>query len=470
MFVEFSEEEIGEPILGAGPDNPATRDDDDLLRLVDHLLAREVAMWVFVYTITDIYGSSEIADSVHAVVSRHLAEPVLSREQRIDLHRLCRSLVDLDVRRLFMMSVDPIGYALRSDPQNLCAVLNELEEFQARDSDGLHPIAAFVEYLAGGQPPESADRLRAWLSGFVGSRTPHLNALRSIRVSDLEPDDQDSLPQPYCTIYLDADGVDASRCYFSAYFQDGSHPVVPLALPDDEPYTEAQIRARIGDALNSRVLTGVLPDELRIEFFLPTFLLSLPVDRWRVGAAGITLGVQYQVVVRSQTRLQDLGSAHAYLRGKWSRVGTTQFSIPSGISGTGFRSAGGTGWLTEEAADHQRDQVFVSLTRDGGPVCLLLAESPAPDHCLALTLALAGGVPVLMWSRRRETDLISGLGGLLAGVTPLWLRDLPQHVLRLRSDAALRQAGEDDLAYQLTLLYDDGNRIPDAESLPRTFG
>jgi hypothetical protein len=241
-------------------------------------------------------------------------------------------------------------------------------------------------------------------------------------------------------------------------------------LPDDEPYTEAQIRIRVGDALNSRALTGVRPDELRIEFFLPNSLIHLPVDQWRIGAAGITLGVQYQVVVRSLTRLRDLGSAHTYLRSKWSRIGTIQFFVPSGISGTGFRSAGGTGWLTEEAADHQRDQVFVSITKDGGAVCLLLAGTPTPDHCLALILALAAGVPVLMWSRRHETDLISGLGGLLAGASPLWLRDLPQHVLRFRSDAAARQAGEDDLAHQLTVLYDDGDRLQDAESLSRTLG
>jgi hypothetical protein len=64
MCIEFSEEEIGEPILGVDPDNHATRDDDELLRLVDHLLAREVAMWVFVYTITDIYSTFALLPGV----------------------------------------------------------------------------------------------------------------------------------------------------------------------------------------------------------------------------------------------------------------------------------------------------------------------------------------------------------------------------------------------------------------------
>ena len=54
-------------------------------------------MWVFAYTVTDIYGPGEIAESVRSVVTSHLAEPVLSREQRRHLHQLCNSLAVLDV-------------------------------------------------------------------------------------------------------------------------------------------------------------------------------------------------------------------------------------------------------------------------------------------------------------------------------------------------------------------------------------
>ena len=164
MCIEFSEAEIGEAILGSdGNTLGPPSGDDGLLELVDQLLAREVAMWVFVYTITDIYEASEITDPVLTVVRTHLAEPVLSREQRIELHELCHRLAGLDVARLFMMSVDHVGYTMRSDPRNLCSVLNELEEFQTRESDGLHPIAVFVEYLASAQPPVRAN------SGALGA-------------------------------------------------------------------------------------------------------------------------------------------------------------------------------------------------------------------------------------------------------------------------------------------------------------
>ncbi len=457
MCVEFSEEEIGETILRAQADSADVPSDDAaLLELVDQLLSRDVAMWVFVYTVTDIYGPGEITESVRSVVTSHLAEPVLSREQRRNLHQLCNNLAGLDVPRLFGLSVDRVGYTLRSDPANLCAVLNELEECPVRARDGLHPIAVFVDYLASDQPPESADRLRAWVDDFVGSRTPHVTALRIIRDSQRVPRD----PEPwYCNICLDADGVDASLFYLSVYFQEGSHPLEPVLAPDDAAYTEEQIRTRIGEVLNSRHLAGIHPANLRIEFCLPVVSINLPVDRWRVGVAGITLGVQYQVVIRSLNRLRELGSARAYWREKSSRLRATE-----------FRGMPGTEWLKEEAADNHRDQMFVRLIRDGGPVCLLLAETPVPDRCRALLLALVAGIPVLMWSRRPAVDLSSSLSDLLADDdAPLRLSDLPRRVLKFRRDAADRRVDEDHIANHLTLLYDDGDRIPDAGSLLQTL-
>ncbi len=458
MCVELSEEEIGEPI----PRDMVTRADVDaaLLELIDQLLAREVALWVFAYTIADIYRPDPVADSLLDTVRSHLAEPVLTRGQRADLHRMCRDIAGLDVPRLFRMSIDRIGYVLRSDPRNLCAVLNELEEFQARAADGLHPIAVFVEYLAGDQPPESAERLRAWLSEFIGNRTPHVNALRSIRDGRPAPAE----PGPWhCLVYLDADGVDTSFCYVSIQVQEGSHPVEPLRSPDDVPCTEADIRTRIGEALNSPTLDGVDPADVRVEFYLPTVLVNLPVDRWQVGVAGIPLGVQYQVVVRSLTRLREIRSAHAYLRGKWPRTGTIQFSVPPLPTGTGFPAAtGAICWLTEQAADQHRARVFVTLTRPAGPVCVLLPEAPTSGRCQALMLALAAGIPVLLWSRHPQAVLRGGISSLLADPPPPWLRDLPSRLLQVRGDAAARQAGDNDLANNVTLVYDDADHMPDA--------
>ena len=460
MCVELSEEEIGERI----PHDVLTRADVAsgvaLLELIDQLLACEVALWVFAYTIADIYRPDPVAGSLLDTVRSHLAEPVLTRGQRADLHRLCRDIAGLDVPRMFRMSIDRIGCTLRSDPRNLCAVLNELEGFQARAADGLHPIAVFVEYLAGDQPPESAERLRAWLRKFVGNRTPHVNALQSI--TDARPAPAEPGPW-HCLVYLDADAVNKSYCYVSIQVQEGSHPAEPLRPPDDVPCTEAEIRTRIGEALNSPVLDGINPADVRVEFYLSAILVNLPIDRWRVGAAGIPLGVQYQVVVRSLTRLREIRSAHAYLRDKWPRTGTIQFSVPPPLTGAGFpATTGATCWLSEQTADQDRARVFVTLTQPAGPVCVLLAEAPAPGRCQALMLALAAGIPIFLWSRHPQVVLSGGISGLIADPPPPWLRDLPSRLLQVRSDAAARQADDNDLANNLTLVFDDADHMPDA--------
>ena len=356
MCIQFSAEEIGEAIF-----RPGENGDADLLELVDQLLSCDVAMWVFTDTIADIYGPGEIADCVRAAVSQHLAKPLLSREQRRELHQLCHNLAILDIQQLFAMSIDHVGHTMQSDPSNLRAVLNELEQFPDRARDGLPPIAVFVAILADAQPAEVRERLRAWVAELVGPGMLRMAVLDGIRSSQQGPRETRG---KYCAIHLDPDDIDPSLWYLSVYLQEGQHPGdaptvpdevpypgervrarigenpdfppraetgpgEPLVAPDDVPYPEEQVRARIGEALNSPLLAGISPSQIRIEFFLPNILISLPVDQWRIGAAA--LGVQYQVVVRSATRLQELLGSHVYWQEKWSLAKWAEFSGAAGI-------------------------------------------------------------------------------------------------------------------------------------------
>lgn len=462
MCIEFSEEEIGETIGQARTEAADVGDDDaDLLQLADQLLSRDVAIWVFIYAVADIYGE-EAAESLRVAVSPHLAKPLLTREQRRDLHRMCNDLDVLDVRQLFASSIHPVGHALRSDPRNLCAVLNELEEFPARTEDRLHPIAVFVYELARALPLEAGDPLRAWVEDFVGPRFPQLTALSKIRDSQSVSNEPE---QRYCLVKIDPDGIDADRFWLSISFQEGSHPPEPLPLAGDVAYTEEEVCDLIDKALNSRQLAGVDADQLRIEFLLPTSLINLPVDQWRVGAT--FLGVQCQVVVRSLTRILELvGTRRYYWHQKWPRVRGTEFISAADAPDVEFRGTDGTTWLTEEAAERDHDRIYVSLIDKDGPVGLVLADTPAPAHGQALRLALTTGIPVLVWSRRPEADLGADVSELLADVTPLRLTDLPRQVLTFRRGAAGRV--ETHLARHLTLLYDDADRIPAPGSLLQT--
>jgi hypothetical protein len=463
MCIQFSEQEIGEPIFrdqenGAG--GPV--DHLDLLELADHLLSRDIAMWAFADVIADIYGPGEVADAVRSAVSVHLAKPLLSREQRRDLHAICTNLVDPDVPRLFMLSIDHMGHTLRSDPANLRAVLNELEELPPRAADQLPPIAIFVYNLASAQPAEFRERLHNWVADLL-PRKSYADALSKIRNSEPEAREASS---GYCTIALDPDIIDPSLFYLSANFRSDAHFAVPLIEPDDTPYTEEEIRTRLGQGLNSSAMTSVDPEELRLEFLLPNFLINLPVDQWRIGM--ITLGVQYQVVVRSTARLEEPAGTRRRWQDKWTRARRTEFFGLASQPGAAVGLVDAVSWLTEGAAARDPDQVYVMLIRPDGPVCLLLTQAPADGHYAALMVALRSGIPVLLWSRSPAADLSSGLSGLLPDDgASFGLLDLPHQVLVFRRSLAEQGAGDRDLARNLTLLYDDGDRAADPAPLFR---
>ena len=167
--------------------------------------------------------------------------------------------------------------------------------------------------------------------------------------------------------------------------QEGSYPPEPLPPQDDAAYSEEEICGFIFEALSSRQLTGVRPDQLRIEFLLPTSLIDLPIDQWRVGAT--FLGVQCKVVVRRMTRLLDLtGVYRHYWRQKWSKVRQTELLARSALPMWNF-----TGRIRPPGSPRKRQArdhalIFASLITEDGPVCVLLADAPTSDQRQALRL------------------------------------------------------------------------------------
>ena len=446
VCVERSEQEIGEKI----PPPPAgwteSSDDTTVLReLVQQLMWRDAAMWVFVDIIEDFYGRSPLVESARAAVRSMLAEPVLTREHRQAIHQLCENLISSNVATLFRASVRDSGHVLTSDERNLRAVLNELENLPVR-TDGLHPIVAFIAYLACEQQPEHAEKLRLWAESYVGSSTPLLQALHEIR----EQGHAAAGAGPrYCVIRLDVDGLDSDRFLVSVMFQEGTAQLEPLRPPDDQTYTEEQVRALLGAALKEPRLASA--GQLAFEFFLPAPLINLAVDQWDVGYGDIKLGLQYPVVVRSPERIRHVTNSFREWRSKWRRIDTARFRSRDHA----------VAWITADA-QRDRNRLYVKLSDEAGPVCLLLQVSPEPDRCDALVAALRAGVPALLWCRDDHGDIRAGLGPLMDQSVPL--RDLPWRIFEFRREAVSRGAASQHLARHLTLLWDDPSRIPDADS------
>jgi hypothetical protein len=386
-------------------------------------------------------------DSIRTAVRSLVAEPLLTREQRYAVHQLCRGVVCSDAGELFRISVGGIGYVLASDADNLCAVLNELEDLPVRAEDGLHPIVVFVELLAHEQPSELAEQMRTWVDSCVGDRSPLVQALHEIRRRS--PARRGTGPQ-YCIVQLDVDGVDADRFLVSVMFQENNAPLEPLRPPDDRSYTESEVRSLLGTILNEPRLASA--DELTMEFFLPGPLINQPVDQWHIGLGGIVLGVQYPTVVRSLDRIRHARNARNAWRAKWAKVSAIEFHD------------GGTAvdWLSGDPLEPP-DRLFVKLTEHTAPICLLLESTPVPGQCDALLAALRAGIPAVLWSRRPMVDIRAELSILMPRTGPIRLRELPMRVFEFRREAVVNGADNQHLGYHLTLLWDDADRIPDAD-------
>jgi hypothetical protein len=448
MIVELSEHEIGEEI----PPTPVgwaghTDGDKQLRDLVKRLSWRDAAVWVFINTIEDIYGPSEYYDALRAAVGLAFARPVLSREQRQAIHRLCGNLVCSDVATLYRLSVEPQGQPLRSDVGNLRAVLNELENLPVR-LDGLHPIVAFVEYLAK-QVPEVAEQLHNWTQSIVGTRMPLVQALQAIRQS---PVTVPAAAQRYCLVSLDSDRLDPDQFYISVAIQNGIDPTEPLRPPDDQTHSLAEIRRIIGRVLNDPEVNASAG--LVIEFLLPMRLINLPVDEWPVSSSQIRLGIRYPVIVRSLTRLRDVIDSFSDWRAKWARARETTFDLinPAVMP-------------VPERAQRNKNQLYARLAGSSAPVCLLLQETPDPaaeDGCDGLMAALQAGVPVLVWCHESGIGITDALRPLLDEAAPL--AGLPQRILDYRRQVAASEEASKPGVPRITLLWDDADRIPDVES------
>ena len=446
MCVERTEQEIGEKIPAPPRGWTESTDDTCVMReLVEQLMWRDTAMWVFVDTIADLYGQFQLVESARAAVRAILAEPVLAREHRQAAHQLCENLTCANAAALFRASVADAGHILTSDASNVRAVLNELENLPVR-TDGLHPIVAFIAYLACEQQPEYGEKLRLWAESRVGNSTPLLQALHKI----WERGNMAAGAEPkYCVVRLDVDGLDSDRFLVSVMFQEGTAQLEPLRPPDDQTYTEEQVRTLLGVALNQPQLANA--GNLSFEFFLPAPLINLPVDQWDVGYGDFRLGLQYPVVVRSLERIRHVTNAAQEWRSKWSKVDAARF----------HSSDSSVVWITQEA-QKDRNRLYVRLSSGEGPLCALLQVSPEPDRCEALMAALRAGVPALLWCRNDGEDVWAGLGPLMNQAAPLG--ELPWRIFEFRRESVDQGAGERHLARHLTLLWDDPGRIPDVDS------
>lgn len=352
-------------------------------------------------------------------------------------------------------------------------VICELQAFVVADRHlpvSLRYAAAVAREVFG--PP--GDRLRHLLEAWI--------AVLGAEGYDLDqylkaPATRSGVPRSVM-IRLRPSTVDPSRYHVAMWRYDGPHAISPVAAESDAlPLPEALARARslLPDQLS--ILGRSSGEPVMVEVIVPQDLMEQDFDQWRPWAdkAWSRLGLKHPVVLRDLERFDD-DELHQYWWNRWKRF------MAGGTSG---------GPPLALACNDEADQEMLEGWIESEPslAALVLAGSLRnPSSGAVLEVALASGVPVLLWRRSDQHGcsaspysgcpyriprgcsagedaescpveaFFAGLRGAVADTAP---SQWPGRVQQLRGKAAETPASGHH-AKDLVLLWDDPERrLPD---------
>ncbi|SEG16258.1 hypothetical protein SAMN04489712_103449 [Thermomonospora echinospora] len=455
LYIDLLEEELGCRL-------PAKRDDRDVydvLHLVKSCLAYPGAVRTLAMIVGRFHGGARAMQNLNELIEQLFPEPLLTSQERRELNRLLlhdpagggmRVADRTVIGDLYGRAVGPLGPPLNRDVDDLREVLALLEDATV-GLDGVPPLLAFVENLAAHADEPIAGALRAWSERFARRLGLEPGTAHAIR-GRVERAPRSIGPRSYLIIEFRPDAVDADRYLTSAWLQiDDAHGAM-LRCDDEDPLPRTRFPRVIEELLTDpRVVNRPRP-ELIVEFVLPRSLLCVPLDQIRVDIEGLErrLGIEYPIVVRSFDRMRKPALHHNWRR-KWNWLRDNP-------------ARAGMCRLPRHA-DFDEERLYNTLVSDESSVCLALAfiprneyESP-PDE---LEVGLHAGVPIAVWCRWEREP-----GRFFAEVQELWGQgalELPESVLALRRKAlrALDEtAAENHLGFQLTLMFDDADRLPE---------
>ncbi|WP_286989537.1 hypothetical protein [Thermomonospora sp. CIF 1] len=461
LYIQLLEDALGHYLPFARDERPLY----DVMHLVRACLAYPGAIQTLVKIVEQVCGDSRAVRRVKELVEQLFPEPLLTFQERSDLHRIVRESAEGGFRTitpalvadLYRKAVEPLGPPLHCDPGDLSEVLAQLEELTS-GLDGVPPLLVFVENLAARVAEPTASALRSWADRFADrlELAPEAKgAVRERAVRALEgtvPAAESAGPYSYLIIEFRPDAITADHYLTSAWLQcDGEHGVM-LHCDDEDPLPRHRLQEVIEKLLADPQVVNRPHTELMVEFVLPRVLLDVPFDQIQINIEGLTrrLGIEYPVVVRSFDRMRSRTLHHNWRRKwNWLRGNPTRASLCR----LPVRSTLGHELLYNNLLEESSIGVAMSFPPSA-------EREKTPDE---LWVSLHAGIPIAVWCRRRESDP----GSFFTEVQQLWdqgVFSLPQSVLQLRRKAlrALEKAPADDhLGFQLTLMFDDADRLPE---------
>jgi len=450
LYVELLSEQLPQPVSFARFEDQR----HDVFSLVTACAAQTGALHMLAKIVGEMHPGNLSLGSLDGLLEELLPEPLLERDERLQMYQLVGRIRCEGVARLYREAVGQLGPSLRASARDLRGVVHELEDMNC-PPDGVPPLVRFLEALARQVGGEPASSLRSWCDAVVARLRIPRQQVEALRSPSAAPVVDVAVGRDYAVVELQEDGIESDRFLVSIWLQHDSAPAEPVRR-DDDAYRLEDIPNYVDIVLCSMfdAIGGGGRGGLVIEFVLPRRLLSHEVDQWTLRAnRGFRrrLGIEFPVVVRSLERLRD-ASMHPHWRRKWAWLRANE-KLPD-VDGAVY-------WV--RSVGRPAEALFAELLIDPKPVCLAFEEPPPIVQDLGndeLAVGLYAGTPVMIWCRggRGSGRFRAEMSAQLAGRA---LFDLPEITLRLRREAVRLDQETDHLGLQITLLWDDPDRIPE---------
>lgn len=340
----------------------------------------------------------------------------------------------------------------------LQSMLHQLAQ-APRQTDGIFPILAFVEYLAA-QDPESQNGLRAWVDATGSDLSLTAEDIKHLREQVQYRDSNYSSQVSHLLVQLRPQETDAHTFLVRAWLAldhtgNGNYnDIKPVEFDDSQEFfCTLEGLSTILDTLvsNSHNFIWNTETDLFIYFFVPRELLNHAIEHCEIRDAfdiPIRIGTKYTVVIRSFERLSPRYIIRIW--NDWKQSWDRLIKLPEKTMETIW-------FCDQEKSEHTSLRARLIRKKIA---CLVLTFAPtlSPDRRDVFAAILGVGTPVALWPRQciMEPAHIQEEFKTLVRLEHMYR--LPKLVQDKRSEAD--GAVQAHFGQHLTLLWEDPYLLP----------
>nr|WP_042186017.1 hypothetical protein [Kibdelosporangium sp. MJ126-NF4]CEL17028.1 hypothetical protein [Kibdelosporangium sp. MJ126-NF4]CTQ91742.1 hypothetical protein [Kibdelosporangium sp. MJ126-NF4] len=405
-------------------------------------------------------GSTAMGD-VRRVISEMIVYDTISPEDRRQLFTLLSGVVIPDIGDIYRFVA---GEAALDLPEQTTyqELFRALETLNA-NVQGIPKPIVFVEHLANRVRLDLAVELQRWVSGQAGKLglEAELVKLREqVAMTAVRKPPQRS--DGYVVFQIERAGPSGEAYRIATWKQldvtEGWHPE---RSADIHAATLSEMQFRVAEVIESvESEWAQFEPTIRLEFLLSTELLNLDVDQWQWETESRfpePMGCRFLVSIRSLERMKARKWHRAwYIR--WKEL-KTQVDQNNGVTRGG-------GYQNRSNAHQALRELVAHFERSPAVVSLILSSPPAgTTYTDEISIALRAGIPMIIWHRSDcdAEEFGAAVENILYEAND---RHLLDRVRLVRANAYADGLGPQHVGGQLTILWDDPERMVIPEGVP----